>query len=99
VDRLQRERFENPGQRNYQVFYDHGEGLGPILIQNMTSRGGMMSLGSSSTAPITVKGGLLEDNSLEVFGDHVHVDGLTLKGNGGVDNWSSDGLFENLLVR
>jgi len=93
------ERFENPGQRNYQIFYDHGEGLGPILIRNMTSRGGMMSLGSSSTAPITIQGGLLEDNSLEVFGDHVHVDGLTLKGNGGVDNFSSDGLFENMLVQ
>jgi len=92
------ERFENPGQRNYQVFYDHGEGLGPILIRNMTSRGGMMSLGSSSTAPITVQGGLIEDNSLEIFGDHVRIDGLTLKGNGAVDNWSSDGLFENLLV-
>ncbi len=92
------ERFENPGQRNYQIFYDHGEGLGPILIRNMTSRGGMMSLGSSATAPITVQGGVLEDNSLEIFGDHAHVDGLTLKGNGGIDNWSSDGLFENLLV-
>jgi hypothetical protein len=92
------ERFENPGQRNYQIFYDHGEGLGPILLQDMTSRGGMLSLGSSKTAPITVKGGLIEDATLEVFGDHVHVDGLTIKGNGGVDNFSSDGLFENLLV-
>ncbi|MBI3854506.1 MAG: hypothetical protein HY293_02315 [Planctomycetes bacterium] len=92
------EEFENPGQRNYQVFYDHGEGLGPLLIQNMTSRGGMLSIGSSSTAPITVKGGLIEDATLEIFGDHVHVDGLTIKGNGGVDNFGSDGLFENLLV-
>jgi hypothetical protein len=93
------ERFENPGQRNYQVFYDHGEGLGPVLIQNMVSRGGMFSVGSSSTAPITVRGGLIEDATLEIFGDHVHIDGLTLKGNGGVDNFSSDGLFENLLVQ
>jgi hypothetical protein len=92
------EKLENPGQRNYQIFYDHGEGLGPILIQNMASRGGMLSIGSSSTAPITIKGGLIEDATLEIFGDHVHVDGLTLKGNGGVDNFSSDGLFENLLV-
>src|SRR5262245_33283868 len=68
------ERFENPGQRNYQIFYDHGEGLGPILIQNMTSKGGRMSIGSSSTAPITIKGGLIEDATLEIFGDHVRVD-------------------------
>ena len=92
------ERFENPGQRNYQVFYDHGEGLGPILIQNMTSRGGMLSIGSSSTAPITIRGGLIEDATLEIFGERVHVDGLTIRGNGGVDNFSSDGLFENLLI-
>jgi len=92
------EQFDNPGQGGYQIFYDHGEGLGPILIQNMTSRGGKLSLGSSSTAPITVKGGLIENATLEVFGDHVRVDGLTIRGNGGVDNFGSDGLFENLLV-
>jgi hypothetical protein len=92
------ERFENPGQRNYQVFYDHGEGLGPILIRNMTSRGGMFSVGSSATAPVTIRGGLIEDATLEIFGERVHVDGLTIRGNGGVDNFGSDGLFENLLV-
>jgi len=91
-------QFQNPGQRNYQIFYDHGEGLGPILIQNMTSRGGMLSIGSSATAPITIKGGLIEDATLEIFGDHAHVDGLTLGGNGGVDHFGSDSLFENLLV-
>jgi hypothetical protein len=92
------EHLENPGQRNYQVFYNHGEGLGPILIHNLTSHGGMLSVGSSSSAPITLRGGLIEDASLEVFGDHVHVDGLTIRGNGGVDNYGSDGLFENMLV-
>jgi len=92
------EHLENPGQGNYQVFYDHGEGLGPLLLQNMTSRGGKFSVGSSSTAPITVKGGLLEDASLEVFGDHFHADGLTIRGNGAVDLFCSDSLFENLLL-
>lgn len=92
------ERFENPGQRNYQIFYDHGEGLGPITIRNMVSRGGMMSIGSSATAPIWIQGGLLEDNTLEVFGERLRVDGLTIRGNGGVDNYSSDSLFENMLV-
>jgi hypothetical protein len=91
-------QFQNPGQRNYQIFYDHGEGLGPILIQNMTSRGGMLSIGSSAAAPVTIKGGLIEDATLEIFGDHAHVDGLTLGGNGGVDHFGSDSLFENLLV-
>ena len=44
------DHFENPGQRNYQVFYDHGEGLGPILIRNLKSRGGQFSVGTSGRA-------------------------------------------------
>jgi hypothetical protein len=92
------EHLENPGQRNYQAFYDHGEGLGPILIQNLTSHGGMLSVGSSSAAPITVKGGLLDDAGLEVFGDHFRADGLTIRGNGAVDLWCSDSVVENLLL-
>ncbi|HZF00168.1 MAG TPA: hypothetical protein VE981_24370 [Planctomycetota bacterium] len=82
----------------YQVFYDHGEGLGPILIQNMTSHGGKFSVGSSATAPITVKGGLIEDASLEVFGDHFKADGLTIKGNGAIDLFCSDSVIENCLL-
>jgi len=82
----------------YQVFYDHGEGLGPILIQNMISRGGKFSVGSSSAAPITIKGGLIEDASLEVFGDHFHADGLTLKGNAAIDLFCSDSIVENTLL-
>ncbi|MBV8881949.1 MAG: hypothetical protein JO332_18475 [Planctomycetaceae bacterium] len=92
------EHLENPGQGNYQVFYDHGEGLGPILLQNMTSRGGKFSVGSSSAAPITVKGGLIEDASLEVFGDHFRADGLTVKGNGAIDLFCSDSVIENCLL-
>jgi hypothetical protein len=92
------ERFENPGQGTYQVFYDHGEGLGPILLRNLTSRGGKLSVGSSVTAPITIEGGLLEDNSLEIFGDHCHVNGLTIRGNGAVDQFGSDSLFENMIL-
>ncbi len=92
------ERFENPGQRNYQIFYNHGEGLGTILIRNMTSHGGMMSVDSTASRPITVQGGLIDDATLEVFGSNVHVDGLTIRGNGGIDSFGSDGLFENVLV-
>ena len=92
------DRLENPGQGNYQVFYDHGEGLGPILIQNMTSHGGKLSVGSSSSAPITVKGGLIEDASLEVFGDHFHADGVTIRGNAAVDLFCTDSVIENALL-
>ena len=82
----------------YQVFYDHGEGLGPITIKNMISRGGKFSVGSSSTAPITVIGGLIEDASLEVFGDHFRADGLTLRGNAAIDLFCSDSVIENVLM-
>jgi hypothetical protein len=92
------EHLENPGQGNYQVFYDHGEGLGPILLRNLTSRGGKLSVGSSSTAPITVQGGLIEDAPLEVFGDHFRADGLTIKGNGAIDLFCSDSVIENCLL-
>jgi len=92
------ERFENPGQGNYQVFYDHGEGLGPILIRNMTSRGGKFSVGSSSSAPITIEGGLIEDAPLEVFGDHFRADGLTIRGNGAMDLFCSESRIENCLL-
>jgi hypothetical protein len=92
------EHLENPGQGNYQIFYDHGEGLGPILIQNMISHGGKLSVGSSSAAPITVKGGLIEDASLEVFGDHFHADGLTIQGNGAIDLFCTDSIIENSLL-
>lgn len=90
--------LENPGQRNYQIFYDHGEGLGGIEIRNMASRGGMLSVGSSATCPVTVRGGLIEDASLECFGSHLKVDGLTLRGNSSVDQFGTDGVFENMLV-
>lgn len=92
------EHLENPGQGNYQIFYDHGEGLGPITIRNMVSRGGKLSVGSSAAAPVTILGGLIEDASLEVFGDHLHVDGLAVKGNGAVDLFCSDSLLENMVV-
>jgi hypothetical protein len=92
------EHFENPNQGSYQVFYDHGEGLGPILIQNLRSRGGKFSVGTSAKAPVTIQGGLLENASLEIFGTNARVDGLTIRGNGAIDHWGSDCLFQNVLM-
>lgn len=90
------ERFENPGGGNYQVFYNHGEGLGPILIRNLTSKGGQFTAASSPECRLTIEGGRLEDHSLVVFGSHARVDGLSIVGNGAVDAWCSDSVFENL---
>lgn len=90
------EHLENPNQGSYQVFYDHGEGLGPILIQNMRSKGGKFSVGTSAKAPVTIQGGLLEDASLEIFGSHARVDGLTIRGNGAIDHWGSECVFQNI---
>ncbi|HEX7898982.1 MAG TPA: hypothetical protein VF950_14560 [Planctomycetota bacterium] len=92
------ENFDNPGQRPYQIFYDHGEGLGPILIKNMTSKGGKFSVAGSKEAPVTIQGGLVENNSLEIFGSHLRVEGLVIKGDGAVDHFGTDSVFENLVV-
>ena len=90
------ERFENPGGGNYQVFYNHGEGLGPLLIRNLTSKGGQFTAASSKECRLTIEGGRLEDHSLVIYGDHARVDGLAIVGNGAVDAWCADSVFENL---
>ncbi len=92
------DHLENPGNRNYQIFFNHGEGLGALLIKNMQSHGGKLSLSTSAKAPATVEGGLIEDASLEIFGDHVHVDGLRLQGDAAIDQFGSDGLLENVVL-
>jgi hypothetical protein len=55
-------------------------------------------VGSSARAPVTIEQGLIEDNSLEIFGDHCRVSGLTIRGDGAVDQFGSDSLFENMLL-
>jgi len=40
-------------------------------LRNMQSHGGMLSLSTSEKAPVTIRGGLIEDASLEIFGDGV----------------------------
>jgi hypothetical protein len=94
------DHFENPGARNYQIFYNHGTGLGPVLIQNMVSHGGMLSVGQESTATsVTIKGGLIEEAPLEVFANNVMVDGITIRGQDAViDNYGSDNVFQNVLL-
>jgi len=91
------EHFENGGNRNHQVMYNHGEGLGTLLIQNMISRGGDMGVGQDRpTNVITIKGGLLENAGMEIFASNTVVDGLTITGEKGViDCYGSSNTFQN----
>lgn len=92
------DHFENPGERRYGVFYDHGEGLGAVLLENLTARGAILSIDSTAERPITVRGGRLDDGVLEIFGSHARIDGLTLTGNAAVDNYGSDCVFQNMRL-
>ncbi|MBI1375798.1 MAG: hypothetical protein GC159_24070 [Phycisphaera sp.] len=92
------DHLDNPGHGYYQAFYNHGEGLGPILIQNMTTRGGRLSADAREHAPVTIRGGTITDASLELFGSHVHVDGVRITGNGALDCYASDSVLENVLI-
>ncbi|MBL8210482.1 MAG: putative Ig domain-containing protein [Bryobacterales bacterium] len=94
------EKFENPLGRGHQIFYNHGGGLGPILIENMISRGGILSVGQDVPEnTTTIRGGLIENAWLEIFANRAVVDGLTIRGQrGSIDNWGSDSLFQNLKL-
>lgn len=92
------ERLENPGHGNYQVFYNHGEGLGPILLENLVSRGGQFTAASSDACRLTIRGGRLEDNSLVIYGSQARVEGLTITGNGAIDLFCSDTVLENVFA-
>ena len=94
------DHFENPGNRNYQIFWNHGSGLGPVYIQNMVSHGGMLSVGQETPAnTVIIKGGLVENAPLEVFASNILVDGLTITGqNGLIDNYGSNNVFQNIKL-
>ncbi len=91
------EHFENPGRRNHQIMYNHGPGLGALVIQNMTSKGGMFSVGQETPANvITIKGGHVHDAPLEIFGKNITVDGMLITGEKGcIDCFGSENIFQN----
>ena len=95
------EHMEEAGNGGkYPTFVTHGEGIGSILLERMTSHGGDISLGNGeSGAEIRVKGGRLEDAVLGVHGDKIVVDGLTVVGeHAGVTLEGKENVLQNMLI-
>ena len=88
------------GGGTYPAFYTHGEGIGSVVLENLISRGAGVGLGNGeSGAALRIRGGRLENAALEVFGNKVLVDGLTLTGPRALVTLSgSDNVLQNVLI-
>jgi len=95
------ERPEDAGAGGrYPAFVTHGEGIGSVVLEGMTSRGGDLALGNrESGATIRVEGGRLEDAVLGVYGERIVVDGLTVVGpHAGVTLDGAGNVLQNMLM-
>ncbi len=84
----------------YPAFVTHGEGVGSILLEGFRSRGGDVALGNGeSGAEVRVRGGRLDDAVLDVHGEGIVVDGLTVAGaRGGVVLEGAENILQNMLI-
>ena len=84
----------------YPAFVTHGEGIGSILLEGMTSRGGDISLGNGeSGATIRVMGGRLADAVLGIYGEKIIVDAMTVVGeHAGVTLEGKENVLQNMLI-
>ena len=95
------EHMEDAGTGGrYPTFVTHGEGIGSILLEELTSRGGDISLGNQeSGAEVRVKGGRIEDAVLGVHGKKIVVDGMTVVGeHAGVTLEGEENVLQNMLI-
>jgi hypothetical protein len=81
-----------------QSFITHGPGLGSILIQNLTSLGCGIGIGTDDPGEkVTIKGGLLTGPTCDIYGAHIIVDGLRLGANAKIDLFGNDNIVENCV--
>ena len=82
------------------VFVTHGPGIGAVLLEDVVSRGAGWSVDNTeSGADIQIRGGLLEDNRLELYGKGIRVSGLRVTGpQGTVDVSASGCVLEGLII-
>jgi len=95
------EHLEDAGTGGrYPAFVTHGEGLGSVSLEGLTSRGGDIALGNQeSGATIRVKGGRLEDAVLGVHGEKIVVDGMTVVGaHAGATLEGAGNVLQNMLI-
>jgi hypothetical protein len=81
-----------------QSFITHGPGMGSILIQNLTSLGCGIGIGTDGPGEkVTIKGGLLTGPTCDIYGAHIVVDGLRLSGNAKIDLFGNDNIVQNCI--
>ena len=81
-----------------QSFITHGPGLGSLLIQNLTSLGCGMGIGTDGAGErVTIKGGLLTGPTCDIYGTHIVVDGLRLGGSAKIDIFGNDNFVQNCV--
>ena len=81
-----------------QSFITHGPGLGRLLIQNLTSLGCGIGIGTDGPGEqVTIKGGLLTGPTCDIYGTHVVVDGLRLSGNAKIDLFGNENIVQNCV--
>ncbi|MGD0777611.1 MAG: DUF2341 domain-containing protein, partial [Candidatus Solibacter sp.] len=86
---------------NYYAFYTHGTNVTSVLVNNMSSLGGNFAAGNGDNpaASITVKGGLIQNARVEVYGQNLLFDGMHITGPyGEVDMYGSNLVFQNMLL-
>jgi hypothetical protein len=81
-----------------QSFITHGPGLGSLLIQNLTSLGCGMGIGTDGPGEkVTIKGGLLTGPTCDIYGTHIVVDGLRISGDAKIDLFGDDNIVQNCV--
>lgn len=86
---------------NYSAFVTHGSGVGEVTLENMVSRGvgyGINNL--QNNAKIVIKGGLVENGILRVYGNDTVIDGIRLAGStAAIDLIGNRNLVQNIIVQ
>ena len=86
---------------NYYAFYTHGAKVTSVFLENMSSLAAGLTVNNSDnpSAKIFVKGGLIQNARLEVYGQSILVDGMHVTGPYGSALMGGTGLtFQNMLL-
>jgi hypothetical protein len=86
---------------NYYAFYTHGAKVTSVFLENMSSLAAGLTVNNSdnTSATIFIKGGLIQNARLEVYGQGILVDGMHITGPYGSALMGGAGLtFQNMLL-
>jgi hypothetical protein len=85
----------------YPGFVSHGAGLTDLVIRNMINRGGggIFVANESATGKVLIDRGSVENGPVDIFGNNVTVDGITVTGAmGSISIQGDNNLLQNSLV-